>query len=511
MSNTVNFSDIQNHWAQKCIVELAQREIISGYPDRTFRPEGSITRAEFAALLFKAFPHTPLVNNAINFTDVPENHWAHQVIKFATERKFFAGYPNGTFKPNERLLRAQAITILANGLNYQPVAPVYDTLKKFFDDGWAIPEYAKTAIAAATENYVIVNYPNVRKLQPNNNATRGEIAALLCQALRIENAAPPQYTPWSEFLVILPLFDEAEAFSNGVAWVKIGKKWGVIDKTGKMLIPPEYYFHNAFADGLALVTIGGKFRYIDKTGNIVIQPDCEQAYSFTEGLAAVVISGKFGFIDTKGKMVINPQFERASPFSEGLAAVTIQGKTGFIDPTGKIVIPAEFNWADSFNDGVALGAIGNKFGLIDKTGKLTEIIVNGTMTDATGNFSEGLAKVSVSGYDGFVDKTGKLAIHPQFKYAGAFSEGLSSVSNGEKNGYIDKTGKVVIPLKFNGAGAFSEGVARVAEVEGKMGFIDKFGYYLIKPQFARVYYDFSEGLTPVFFGFGKWGYIRNPK
>jgi hypothetical protein len=510
MSNAVNFSDIQSHWTQKCIVELAQREVISGYPDRTFRPEGTITRAEFAAVLCKAFPHTPPVATAINFTDVPENHWAYQVIKFATERKFFTGYPNRLFRPNERLLRAQAIAIIANGLNYQPVSPVNETLKKYFDDSWAIPDYAKSAIAAAMENYVIVNYPNVRKLQPNNNATRGEIAALLCQALRIENAAPPQYTPWSEFLVILPLFDQAEPFSNGVAWVKVGKKWGVIDKTGKILIPPEYYAHNAFSDELALVTIGGKFRYIDKMGNIVIQQDCEQAYSFTEGLAAIGIGGKFGFIDTKGKIVINPQFESASRFSEGLAAVKIQDKTGFIDRTGKIVIPAEFNWADPFADGVALGAVGDKFGLIDKTGKLTEIIVNAAMTDATGNFSEGLAKVSVSGYDGFVDKTGKLAIHPQFKYAGAFSEGLSSVSNGEKSGYIDKTGNMVIPLKFNGAGAFSEGVARVAEVEGKIGLIDKSGYYLIKPQFAGVYYDFSEGLTPVFFGFGKWGYIRNP-
>jgi hypothetical protein len=409
------------------------------------------------------------------------------------------------------LLRAQAITILANGLNYQPVSSVYETLKKYFDDAWAIPEYAKNAIAAATEKYVIVNYPNVRKLQPNNNATRGEIAALLCQALQIENAAPPQYTPWSEFLVILPLFDEAEAFSNGVAWVKIGKKWGVIDKTGKMLIPPEYYFHNAFADGLALVTIGGKFRYIDKTGNIIIQQDYEQASSFTEGLAAVAISGKFGFIDTKGKMVINPQFERASPFSQGLAAVNIQGKTGFIDPTGKIVIPAEFNWADPFSDGVALGAIGDKFGFVDRSGKFTEIIIEGTLTEPVSPFSEGLARVTLSGWDGFIDKTSKLVIPPQFKYAQLFSEGLSAVHNGEKSGYIDKTGKLVIPLKFYGAGSFSEGVARAeAEIAGKIGFIDKFGSYLIKPQFLRVYYDFSEGLTPVFFGFGKWGYIRNP-
>ncbi|HLO49143.1 MAG TPA: WG repeat-containing protein [Kamptonema sp.] len=509
MPNAENFSDIQSHWAQKCIVQLAQQEVVNGYPDRTFRPESTITRAEFAAMLVKAFPNIKPVRDAVAFTDVSEKNWAYKAIKFASETRFFEGYPDRTFKPELVLTRVQAIAILANGLKYQPMSPPTETLRKYFDDAADIPSYARSAIAAATENFLIVNYPNVRKLQPNKNATRGEIAALMCQALKIENVLPPQYTPWSEFLVIPPIFDGAESFSSGVAWVKIGKKYGAIDKTGKLLIQPEYYLHYPFFEGLALVTIGGKFRYIDRTGNIVIQQDFEEADSFIEGLAAVKIGGKVGFIDTKGKMVIQPQFESAIYFSEGLAAVRVQDKHGFIDKTGKLVIPAKFNWAFSFNDGVALVVENDKSGFIDKTGKFTEIILDYTLTDAIGNFSEGLARVSLSVGEGYIDKTGKLAIQPQFKSALPFSEGVAAVYNGEKFGYINKKGEVVIPFKFNSAASFYEGLARV-EVEGKFGFIDRGGNYVIKPQFSRSYYDFSEGLASVYLGFDKWGYIRTP-
>ena len=50
MSNSINFSDIQSHWAEKCIKELAKREFISGYPNGKFLPEKTITRAEAAAM-----------------------------------------------------------------------------------------------------------------------------------------------------------------------------------------------------------------------------------------------------------------------------------------------------------------------------------------------------------------------------------------------------------------------------------------------------------------------------
>lgn len=510
------FSDIQNHWAQQAITQLAGRGIISGYPNGTFQPAGTITRAEFAAILLKAFPNTPALDQAISFKDVPEKHWAYKAIQFATARKFFAGYPDHTFRPDQLLPRVQAIVILANGLNYQPATAVDPTLRNYYDDATEIPNYAKNAVAAATENFLVVNYPTVRKLRPHQNATRGEVAALMCQALRISKVVPVQYIPWNLYVMIPPQFDQALPFSDGVAWVKVDNKWGAIDRTGKMLIQPEYYEIFPFTFGLALVKIAGKFRYIDKTEKIVIEQNFEEASSFSEGLALVKIGDKYGYINPKGQWVIQPQFEKAQNFSEGLAAIQLQGKIGYIDKTGKIIIQPQFNWGDPFQDGVALVATSERYGFIDKTGKFTEIVLPSTLTDAIGSFSEGLARVSLSEGDGFINKTGRLAIQPQFKWAQPFSEGLSAVYRDEKSGFIDQTGKLVIPLQFNSAAAFSEGLARI-QINGKSGYIDKTGHQIIPPQFSHAD-NFSENLAAVYLGgewgtaesYGKWGYIRTP-
>ncbi len=250
--NNPIFSDIQNHWAQDCIKQLSQRNLISGYPDGSFRPNAPVTRAEFAALLRKAFPNAAPIRNAITFVDVPSNHWANQAIQAVYRAGFLSGYPDRTFKPNQQIPRVQTFVAMVSGLKYSPTKTPSETIKKYFDDGLEIPSYAINAIASATERYLVVNYPNVRRFNPNQNATRGEVAALICRALKI-SGVPLQYIPGMEFIVIGAQFEAADAFSEGMARVKIGEKWGYIDKTGKLVIAPQFDEADAFSDGVALV------------------------------------------------------------------------------------------------------------------------------------------------------------------------------------------------------------------------------------------------------------------
>ncbi|MDY7014583.1 MAG: family 10 glycosylhydrolase [Cyanobacteriota bacterium] len=176
-------SDLQNHWAKDCIQQLSQRDIIRGYPDRTFRPDRPVTRAEFAAIVNKAFPNAPLDRTAVNFTDVPSNFWATTAIDRAYRTNFLSGYPNRIFQPNQNIPRVQALVALVSGLNYSPAQSVETILNSNLTDVSAISNYAKTAIAAATERGLTVNYPNVQQLKPNQLATRGEVAAFVCQAM----------------------------------------------------------------------------------------------------------------------------------------------------------------------------------------------------------------------------------------------------------------------------------------------------------------------------------------
>lgn len=189
------FYDIQGNWAQGCINKLAQQAIINGYPDGSFRPDLYINRSEFATIINKAFPRALPTRNPVMFADVPTYHWAHDQIKQAYQTGFISGYPRRLFKPSQKISRAQVLVALTSGLNYSPTIQASATLN-YFADANAIPAYARNKIAAATENRLVVNYPNVKYLNPNKKATRAEVAAFLCQAMVSYNQAseiPQQY------------------------------------------------------------------------------------------------------------------------------------------------------------------------------------------------------------------------------------------------------------------------------------------------------------------------------
>ena len=193
-SAQARFSDIQGHWAQPCIETLTDRKIINGYPDRTFRPNSPVTRAEYAALLVTAFPgevFATLPSRGLQFRDIPSGFWAAGAIDLAVNANFFSGYPDKTFRPNQNIPRVQALVALARDGSALK-NPVSQTLA-VFSDAQSIPDYAKSAIARLTEQHIVVNYPNVQQLNPNQPATRGDIAAFLCRALPGTAVVPDQY------------------------------------------------------------------------------------------------------------------------------------------------------------------------------------------------------------------------------------------------------------------------------------------------------------------------------
>ena len=190
VSQVIRFPDVQGHWAQGFIEALAARDIIQGfYEDRTFRPDAPVTRAQFAAMLQRAFLK-PRIRNPVQFADVPANHWATSAIESAYSMGFLSGYPNNIFNPNQNIPRVQVLVSLASGLDLKS-AETATNLETYFQDAAQIPGYARNSIAAATANRVVVNYPNVAFLNPNQVATRADVAAFIYQALASAGAVPP--------------------------------------------------------------------------------------------------------------------------------------------------------------------------------------------------------------------------------------------------------------------------------------------------------------------------------
>src|SRR5688572_29807095 len=120
---------------------------------------------------------------------------------------------------------------------------------------------------------------------------------------------------------------------------------------------------------LFLIFVKSKVGYIDKTGKIIVEPQYLDSWGFHEGLARVRTSDKWGYIDETGAMIIKEQFSLADDFSDGLARVEVDGKYGYIDKTGKLVITPQFDSdAWRFDEGLARVKIRGKYGYIDKTG-----------------------------------------------------------------------------------------------------------------------------------------------
>jgi len=178
----VRFPDVPNDfWARPYIEALAQRGIVKGLPDGKFRPNQPMTRAEFAAQLQKAFDQKPSATTQ-DFKDVSGKFWASSAIKETSQTGFLRGYPGSIFRPQQRIPRAQVLVALANGLDLKPPASPEKALQVYQDVG-QLPKYAIAPVAAASQAGLVVTYPNQKLLKPNQSATRAEAAAWIYQAL----------------------------------------------------------------------------------------------------------------------------------------------------------------------------------------------------------------------------------------------------------------------------------------------------------------------------------------
>jgi parallel beta-helix repeat protein len=193
------FPDIAGHWAVEFIETLVKKGWISGLPDGTFAPNSPITRAQFAAVVAKAF-QVQTKNQIPNFSDIKRDFWAAPAIAVAASMGFISGFPDGTFRPNLNVTKIQAISAIANGLKLSGSNP---NVISTYSDRVSIPSYATNTVAVATQNLLIVNYPQPEQLEPLRDVTRGEVAALIYQGLVTQGILKPIISPY----IVMPSAD----------------------------------------------------------------------------------------------------------------------------------------------------------------------------------------------------------------------------------------------------------------------------------------------------------------
>jgi hypothetical protein len=220
-----------------------------------------------------------------------------------------------------------------------------------------------------------------------------------------------------------------------------GTKWGYC-KDGKLVIDTLFDQAGYFTEGLAAVKAGNKWGYIDTAARYVIGLQFDGAGPFFDGLAPAKAGRHWGFIRKDGAFAFRPQFDSALEFTKGLAPVKAGRKWGFVDTTGRYFIKPRFDGVEGlcFYHGLAWVKVAHSWIVIDKAGSC---VYRASPRDIMAPFGSEPVYERIGDKYGYRDTTGTLIIAPQFDLAEPFFWGLAPVKVNAEWGYIDKTGRYV--------------------------------------------------------------------
>jgi len=187
--NPREMTDIDGHWAKADVNDMSSRLVIQGVTATEFRPDASITRAEYAAIITRALGIQDAPYEG-SFTDVGASGWYAGAVQAAVNYKLFDGYEDGTFRPDQRISRQEATVVLHRAMR---IAKLHSELSdsevtrvlSAFTDGSDAASWARTSLAAA----ISLDLMNGRgdKLDLGSNLTRAETAALVRRFLQAAN------------------------------------------------------------------------------------------------------------------------------------------------------------------------------------------------------------------------------------------------------------------------------------------------------------------------------------
>ncbi|MFC5404793.1 S-layer homology domain-containing protein [Cohnella soli] len=183
-------SDIEGHWAKEPIIQALNKGIASGYPDGTFKPDRSVSRAELAVLLTNALK--PSGKGAeLTFKDKQTiGSWAAKPIAYCVELGIINGYSDGTFRPNKTITHAEMVTMIVRAADL----PISDDAATGYLDDADIPKYARSYIAAA-KLYGITAFITDNRFGPNAPSTRAESVTAIVNMLKAIKVAAKSEVP----------------------------------------------------------------------------------------------------------------------------------------------------------------------------------------------------------------------------------------------------------------------------------------------------------------------------
>jgi hypothetical protein len=269
---------------------------------------------------------------------------------------------------------------------------------------------------------------------------------------------------------------------------------GFRTQDGKVLFPPRFKEVRAFSEGLAQVQEGDRWGYVREDGTQPVAAQFEGSLPFSEGLAAVQRDGVWGYIDAQGQTVLPFRFGRGGLFHGGYVTFShpLGRLVGLLDKSGKEVISPRFAELSPFEKGIAVAGVaideGRRCGFVDLTGAWrVEPQFDQCSTIPRPN-------ALVNERWGYIDRRGAWVVPPRYQDAERFVEGAGAVYIDGRWRFIDASGSF-LTQSFEEVREFRNGVAEVKCDEGGWGAIDKRGRFVTRCDANRDVPRFDERLA----------------
>jgi uncharacterized protein YjdB len=303
-------TDLSGHWAEAKMTEWIRLGYIKGYPDGTVRPDNRITRAEFMAIVNKAFALTG--SRAISYTDVKSSDWYYSVISMAVANGYIGGYPDGTMRPNAPISRAEAAVIITKvtQLTLDP------TTANYYNDRALIPTWSLGAVGAVSKAGIMSGYTG-GLFGAQRSITRAETVAALSKALLAQAVGTQIYSVAGTF----GPSTGTQLVQGDVKITAASVNLRNMTITGSVLIDKSVGNGNV---SLSNVTVQGQI-YVNGGGvNSVVMENVKSSTLYAaraEGMVRIVATGttKFDTTYIQGDV----RLEEAALSGDGFAAVYV--------------------------------------------------------------------------------------------------------------------------------------------------------------------------------------------
>lgn len=293
-------------------------------------------------------------------------------------------------------------------------------------------------------------------------------------------------------------YSMAKSFSHGLALVKFNRNTYFIDTTGKTVITGDFHTARSFTHpSVTWVKQGKNWRLINRSGDFLTRYKITRVEPFHGDISAVRNGNKkYRLIHSNGKYLNRYRFRNIPKYSGSLLVGKKREKYILLNPMGELITKKHFNRAYKIADGKAIARQKKVWYLIDSSGNLQKLPYDFQRTDT---LSENACAVRIKGKWGYINGNGQLIIEPSFSMAKAFKHGVAEVAfNDERRAYINRKGDTL--FTFRGQAKYlPQTNYLILEKDGKTGFYDHSGNLL----FSRTFRDakpFSKGYAPVKIG-----------